>query len=85
LEAPRPIRRRLAIIVVLGPERLGGRYLPMGQAPDPDNLLKALLDAVVDGGWAVDDSEEWLDWERPRILPHDGDGPRTILALEDLA
>lgn len=80
--AREPCRRLLTIAFAPGPERIGGKFAPGGQEPDPDNLLKATLDALVDGGWLVDDSDAWLDWRRPEILPRRAE-PTLILTLED--
>jgi Holliday junction resolvase RusA-like endonuclease len=32
---------------------------PRGRMPDPDNLSKALLDALVQAGLLIDDSQKW--------------------------
>lgn len=84
LEAPRPIRRRLEVLVYLGERRdPEGRFRKGGQLLDPDNLNKSLRDALVEAGVLVDDSPDWLDGVEPRVLPDDGKGPRTVLIIED--
>ncbi|MEW4569331.1 hypothetical protein AB1L88_15810 [Tautonia sp. JC769] len=84
LEGARPTRRRLEVTVILGPRRdPDGTFRKGGQPPDPDNLLKSLLDALVEGGFLVDDSADWAEWECPRVVPDDGQGYRTRIVLED--
>lgn len=80
-----PCRRRLAVAFTPGPERIGGRFAPGGQVPDPDNLNKGIRDSLCEGGWLVDDRPEWLAGTEPVILPRDPAGPLTVIELEDLA
>lgn len=85
LEAPIPKRRRLAVTIVLGEHRSAdGRFRKGGQTLDPDNVSKALRDALVEGGFLVDDSPKWLEGAEPEIVPDDGAGHRTRITLEDL-
>lgn len=56
-----------------------------GVLPDPDNLLKVLLDSMKRAHLIVDDSAEWLEYERPaveRCAP--GSDPSTTVTVEDL-
>ena len=85
LEGPIPRRRRLEVAIVLGTVREpDGRFRKGGQALDPDNVSKALRDALVEGGFLVDDSPQWLEGVEPSIVPDDGNGHRTRIILEDL-
>lgn len=79
-----PCRRRVALIVTLGPERDDqGRFAT--PAPDPDNLWKFLRDALVTGGWLYDDTAEWVcSAGDPEVRPDDGAGLRTTITIEDL-
>jgi hypothetical protein len=81
-------RRRLRVrfTPALGRDKGTGRYLAGAgtKTPDPDNLNKTLRDALVDGGWLVDDRPDWLEGTEPVILPPAGPSPRTEIELEDL-
>lgn len=80
-----PCRRRLEITFTPGPERAaGGRFGPKNAIPDPDNLNKSIRDAIVEGGWLVDDSAAWLEGVEPVVAPRDPSGPTTTLTIEDL-
>ena len=64
-------RRRISVLVE-GIRRL----------PDPDNLLKSLLDAAVACGLLVDDSGEWCELGDIEVTR--GKTDRTVITLEDL-
>lgn len=52
-----------------------------GGRADPDARLKLILDALVHGGYLVDDSEKWCLIDPPKNAP----GPRAVtIQLEDL-
>lgn len=84
-----PIRRGLEVEVVLGPFKRGekGAFAKGKQQRthfyDNDNLNKAIRDALVDGGWLVDDRPKWLEAKEPR--QRRGTIACTIIYLEDLA
>ena len=51
-----------------------------GRLPDPDNLLKSCLDAMVKCGMLVDDSVKWCECSATCVR-----GPlRTLITLEDV-
>jgi Holliday junction resolvase RusA-like endonuclease len=52
-----------------------------GRRPDPDNLLKSLLDAMVQAGLLVDDSLTWCEWERPEIIQ--STVKQTVITISD--
>ncbi len=55
-------------------------HVPAKRLPDPDNLLKSCLDALVKNGLLVDDSSQWCD-VTARVVR----GPRqTVITLEDV-
>jgi Holliday junction resolvase RusA-like endonuclease len=51
--------------------------------PDPDNLVKVVLDGLVKAGVLVDDSDEWC--ELGGIKLQTGQHPKTMAIVEDLA
>ena len=63
-----PIRRRLDVEILLAPEERDrqGRWVKGGQEYDADNLSKSIRDALVEGGWLVDDNRKWLESREPR-------------------
>ena len=79
-----PIRRRLDVEILLAPEERDrqGRWVKGGQEYDSDNLSKSLRDALVEGGWLVDDSPKWLVSGEPR--QRRADRPATVITIEDL-
>jgi Holliday junction resolvase RusA-like endonuclease len=66
-------RRRISLTFTLG-----GR----GRAPDPDNLLKALLDSLVQAGLLRDDSGRWCELGEVEVVR--GTVRQTTIRLEDL-
>lgn len=50
--------------------------------PDPDNLLKTVIDGLVKCGRLVDDSQKWLDLETPTVVR--GPRRRTVILMEDV-
>jgi hypothetical protein len=40
---------------------------PRRRLPDPDNLMKYFLDAMVAAGLLVDDAADWCQWDRPTV------------------
>ena len=53
-----------------------------GRLPDPDNLLKSLLDALVHAKLLVDDSAAWVELGEVRV--ERGGHRKTVVTLEDL-
>jgi hypothetical protein len=53
-----------------------------GGLPDPDNVLKVLLDALKVNRLVVDDSAKWLEVGEIRV--ERGPETRTIIRLEDV-
>lgn len=53
-----------------------------GRTPDPTNILKSLMDALVSCKLLVDDNAEWS--ELGGVLVKKGADARTIIILEDL-
>jgi Holliday junction resolvase RusA-like endonuclease len=51
--------------------------------PDPDNLVKVVLDGLVKAGVLVDDSDEWCQLGGIRMEV--GQHPKTMAIVEDLA
>jgi Holliday junction resolvase RusA-like endonuclease len=62
--------------------RVSVRVTAPGRLPDPDNLLKSLLDALVAARLLVDDSAAWIELGQVKVER----GPRrqTVVTLEDL-
>jgi Holliday junction resolvase RusA-like endonuclease len=59
--------------------------LPKGQrAFDRDNILKGLLDALVQCGLLVNDSPRWCQIGQIEYVRHDGGLRETFVILEDL-
>ena len=54
-----------------------------GHRPDPDNLLKSLLDALVQCGRLVDDSIQWC--ELGPVVVEIGSMRQTVIQLEDVS
>ncbi len=74
-EAYQP-RRRLLVTV---------RWVRKGKLPDPDNLLKVLLDSVKKCGRIVDDSVEFLECPMPVVVRCEkGQLPSTTLIFSDI-
>jgi Holliday junction resolvase RusA-like endonuclease len=66
-------RRRVSLTVTL----------PGGQrAPDPDNIHKALADALTHCGAIRGDSYKWIEWGS--VVFWRGPMPRTVVILEDV-
>lgn len=59
-----------------------------GRLPDPDNLMKHLLDGLKLAGYIVDDSAKWCAWERPQLEqlkgPKQPKGWGTVIVLADV-
>ena len=71
----RPVRR-LAFEV---------RCARVGRLPDPDNVLKAMLDALKTARIIVDDSSAWVVWSMPTIVrAKKGEVPCTVITIEDV-
>ena len=68
---PKASGKRRVSVTILQPASTPGRM------PDPDNLLKSLLDALVQAGMLVDDSSKWLTQGKVEILREP-----TVAALE---
>lgn len=66
-------RRRVSLLVVLGPRQRGA---------DPDAYFKALGDALVSAGAVVDDSRHWIEWGP--VTYERGAEPGCVLTLEDI-
>lgn len=54
-----------------------------GGMPDPDNVLKVLLDALVANGLLVDDSARWCEIGEVAVVR--GAAKRTDVVLQDIA
>lgn len=54
--------------------------------PDPDNLMKALLDGLKRARLIVDDSDEWCHWEPPTMhkVGKHAPGQGIVIVLHDL-
>lgn len=57
---PKATQRRFLSVALL----INGK----GRSPDPDNITKSLFDGLKQCGMIIDDSEKWLEWERPKII-----------------
>ena len=68
----RPVRRVRTVV------------LKEGTYPDPDNLLKYLLDGMKRARLIVDDSAKWCQWERPELGRPAGSTPGTVITIEDV-
>lgn len=66
-------KRRVSLRITLAPRARGG---------DPDAYWKSLLDALVQGGYLVDDSKEWV--ELGPVEYDRGERRATTITLEDL-
>lgn len=60
-----------------------------GTYPDPDNLLKYLLDGLKRAGLIVDDSAKWCQWETPEMFrpiagQFGGGKGGTVITIEDI-
>lgn len=66
-------KRRVGLIITLGPHQRGG---------DPDAYWKSTLDALTEAGAIVDDSPAYVELA-PVEYEH-GNGPATTITLEDL-
>jgi len=67
-------KRRVSIIATS--DQRGGRL------PDPQNLLKSALDALVRCGLLVDDSADWCEVMPPRV--ERGPERQTMIVLSDV-
>lgn len=67
-------RRRVGLRVEVPPSR--------GTPPDPTNLLKSCLDALVKAGLLVDDSGQWCEVLPPVVTA--GEALVTRITLEDV-
>jgi hypothetical protein len=78
-----------------GVKKVGGDYRPVrhleirlkvkANNPDPDNLLKNLLDGMKRAQLIVDDSPKWCEWERPIISRVESkDAEATELRISDV-
>lgn len=76
-DCPRASRRRRVTL------RVEKRRRPL---PDPTNLLKSWLDAMVDGEFLRDDSTEWCRPEVPEVVIVDGLAYPVVstITVEDL-
>lgn len=66
-------RRRYSVVITVATRR--------GRLPDPDGYLKSLLDALVNAGLLVDDSQDWC--EHGGIEIRRGVEASTVIMLED--
>lgn len=74
-EGYRP-KRRIGLVV-----NLGGRR---GRLPDPDNLLKPLLDSLRKLDLIYDDSAKWCEAKMP-VITNDKTRPfETTITIEDI-
>lgn len=55
-----------------------------GRLPDPSNLIKALFDSLKLARLIVDDSDKWLDWDKPKVSHSQDEHPRTVITVCDL-
>lgn len=53
-----------------------------GKLPDPDNLLKTVLDGLVKAGVLIDDSADYCVLGEVRVVP--GEHPKTMAIVEDI-
>lgn len=58
-------------------------YKPGGEF-DPDNIMKSLLDALVQAGMLKDDSDNWCDWTKPTLEKGSSQVWGTRIILEDM-
>ena len=65
-----------------GRRRISVQVEGMGPLPDPDNLLKSLLDALIGCQLLVDDSGAWCELGTIEVVR--GRADRTVITLEDL-
>src|SRR4051812_23593183 len=71
---PRAVgKRRVSLLISLAPRR---------KSPDPDSWWKSLLDALVQAGALVDDSDDWCECG-PVIYEH-GTRSGMVITLEDI-
>lgn len=63
------------------PRHVKTKVYKRGRKPDPDNLLKYLLDALKRVRLIWDDSAEWCSWERPQIHDARADHESTVIEL----
>lgn len=76
---PKASGKRRVNVTILQPASTPGRM------PDPDNLLKSLLDALVQAGMLVDDSSKWLTQGKVEILREPTVAAlETVIELEDI-
>ena len=66
-------KRRVSLLITLGPRMRGG---------DPDCFWKSLLDSLVNAGYLVNDSKEWV--ECSPVKYDRGPKSATTITLEDL-
>lgn len=67
-------RRRVTVVVLKRP--------PL---PDPDNLLKYLLDGLKRAALIVDDSGKWCQWSTPEVgTAVRGEKTGTVITIEDI-
>lgn len=73
-----------AVPMATGKRRVTVRIEVSGRAgvPDPDNVLKSLLDALVRSGLLVDDSGDWC--ELAGVTVTRGQQTVTVVTLEDV-
>lgn len=64
------------------PRRVSVTVTAPGRLPDPDNLLKSLLDALVHAKLLVDDSAAWCELAAVKV--ERGPVRKTVMQLEDL-
>jgi hypothetical protein len=71
------------------PKATGRRHVAMdiyksggGRAPDPDNLFKSVLDALVKLGYLLDDSSKYLTSSWPEI--YRAKQKKTVITITDL-
>jgi Holliday junction resolvase RusA-like endonuclease len=65
-----------------GPRRVSVTVTAPGRLPDPDNVLKSLLDCLVCSRLLVDDSREWLELGTIRV--ERGSPRKTVIMLEEV-
>lgn len=66
--------------------RVSVSVVKVGKLPDPDNLLKYLLDGLKRAGLIVDDSAKWCKWERPELeqVAAGTPGVGTVVVIADV-